>query len=129
MREEDLCVTNQHKVCAANSYNKLLTWFICLLSVQPSFFSTKPDAFYSNRFLRHKQVCKNACCRLKDLQLENQRWCYSSVRAVLGSRELDKLNSFHADGHGDFLNSCNASQLEQNKAQANIREVKQNKVA
>lgn len=28
-----------------------------------------------------------------------------------------------------FLNSCNASQLEQNKAQANIREVKQNKMA
>lgn len=54
-----------------------------------------------------------------------------SVRAVLGSCGLDKLNSFqdNADGHGDFLNSCNSSQLEQNKAQANIREVKQNKVA
>lgn len=56
---------------------------------------------------------------------------YSSVRAVLGSCGLDKLNSFqdNADGRGDLLNSCNASQLEQNKAQANIREVKQNTVA
>lgn len=32
MREEGLCVTNQQKVNAVQSYNKLQREFICLLS-------------------------------------------------------------------------------------------------
>lgn len=62
---------------------------------------------------------------------ENQRWCCTSERAVLGSYELHKLNGFqdNADGSGDFQNSRNASQLEQNEGQANIRGVRQNKAA
>lgn len=55
----------------------------------------------------------------------------SRLRAVLGSHELDKLNSYqdNSDLSADYLSSGNVPQLEQNKAQANIRDAKWNKVA
>lgn len=128
MREKDLCVTYQSKVCAATIYN-IQTWFICLLSVQSSFLCTKTDSFNSNEFLRHEKCVKihgTESCAMK-----KQRRCSSSEQAVLRSCWLDKLYSFldNADRCNDVWNSCNASQLEQNKAQANIREVEQPNVA
>ena len=123
-------VTYQSKVCATTIYN-IQTCLIFLGFVQSSFLCTKTDSFNSNNFLHLLKKCVEIhgteSCAMK----KKQRGCSSSEQAVLRSCWFDKLYSFldNADRCNAVWKSCNASQLEQNKAQANIREVEQHNVA